>query len=329
MLPALWAKGADVVEIVEWARIAKLLPNVDVVEAVARAFRLYSEGCAVIPPVGELQFADPPGDVHIKYGYLTGGDYYVVKIASGFYQNPSLGLSSCMGLMLLFEQRTGAPAAVLLDEGRLTDIRTGAAGAVIARVFAPPDVSCIGILGTGIQAREQARQLLGVMSCRKLVAWGRTEEKLAEYVSEMRALGYDARAAHDPQEVAALAQFIVTTTPSREALLEAAWIRPGTHITAVGSDIPEKQELDAAILSKATWVVADSMSQCLLRGEIHHAIAAGTLDASRVTELGAWLGGRPPGVRRADDISVADLTGVAVQDLAIATAVLRAHRATG
>jgi ornithine cyclodeaminase len=314
------------VEILEWSTIEGLLPQLDVIERIAEGFRLYSKGMAVIPPVGELQFVDPPGEAHIKYGCLQQGDYYVVKIASGFYNNPQLGLPSCMGLMLLFSQKTGAPAAILLDEGRLTNIRTAAAGAVVAQALKPQRVDTIGILGTGTQARLQAQYLSQVVSTRKLVAWGRSPSRLALYLDDMRDFGFDVSAATGPRQVAELSQIIVTTTPAETPLLQADWIQPGTHITAVGSDTPEKQELDGHILAKADRVVADSRSQCRLRGEIHQALAAGLIAQEEVVELGEILLGDVVGRGGSEEITVADLTGVAVQDLQIAVAVLEAYR---
>lgn len=158
-----------------WSQIRDVLPKIDLIAAMEEAFVAYSSGRAVIPPVGELNFENPTGDVHLKYGYLKGGRHYVVKIASGFYDNPKRGLASSQGLMLLFDQHTGVPVAVLMDEGRLTDLRTAAAGAVAAKHLAPPEVECIGIVGAGIQAREQLRALAAVTPCRQVMVWARRE----------------------------------------------------------------------------------------------------------------------------------------------------------
>ncbi len=310
--------------ILEWSQIEALIEPLDLVGEMEKAFVAYSEGRAVIPPVGELVFEDPPGDVHIKYGYLTGGELYVIKVASGFYRNRELGLASSQGMMLLFRQATGEPAAILLDEGRLTDLRTAAAGAVAARYLAPRTPERIGILGTGTQARRQLEQLARVTSCRRVLAYGRSKNRLEDYCLEMQSAGFEVEDVHSPGEIASRCRLIVTTTPATEPLLQASDIRPGTHITAVGSDTSDKQELDPAILAKADQVVADSFSQCRTRGEIHHALQAGLIDAEKITELGAVVAGRAPGRRSEDEITVADLTGVAVQDLQIATAVYRA-----
>ncbi len=307
--------------ILDWLTIEAALEQVDVISAMMDAFMAYSSGRAVIPPVGELAFDSPPGDVHIKYGYLKDGSHYVVKIASGFYENPTLGLPSSQGLMLLFEQTTGQLASVLLDEGKLTDLRTGAAGAVAAHQLANKDIDAIGIIGAGIQARHQLSQLAAVTPCRRVYAWARNPERLAAYARDAEAMGFETLTVSSPEAVASACQLIVTTTPSTEPLLKAQWVRPGTHITAVGADTPFKQELDAALVGRADVVVADSLAQAKTRGEIFRATSAGAMSTYRAIELGALLSGQVQGRTHHDQITVADLTGVAIQDLAIAHAV--------
>ena len=118
-------------------QIKGVLPAIDVAKYVEEGFVAYSSGRVVVPPVGELIFDEPPGDTHIKYGYIRGDDYFVVKIASGFYENHRLKLPSGSGLMLLFSQKTGQPLSILLDEGFLTDVRTAVAGQIAAKYLAP------------------------------------------------------------------------------------------------------------------------------------------------------------------------------------------------
>ena len=308
----------------DWTGFVTALESIDVLEEIAAGFVAYSRGKAVVPPVGELVLDEPPGDVHIKYGYLRGGDSYVIKIASGFYRNPRQGLPSSNGLMLVFDQRTGTPQAVLLDEGHLTDVRTAAAGALAARALAPRPVHRIGVLGTGIQARLQLEHLKGVTDCRSVMAWGRSDAALERYRNDMTASGFEVETTTDAGSLAATCNLIVTTTPATEPLLAADQICAGTHLTAVGSDTAEKQELDAAILARADRVVADSISQCRVRGEISHALKAGLLAEDDLVELGTVLAGEAPGRSSVEQITVADLTGVAVQDIRIATAVVGA-----
>lgn len=298
--------------------IKRVLPSIDLLSAVEQGFAAYSAGRAVVPPVGELLLEG--GDVHIKYGYIRDERFYVVKIASGFYGNTGLGLPTSNGLMLLFEQRTGQLRCALLDEGYLTDIRTAAAGAIAARHLAPRWIECIGIVGTGIQARQQLRFLHDLSPCPVLV-WGRGQEQLDAYVADQADFDFRIETTTDASDILKHCNLVVTTTPATEPLLCAADLRPGTHITAVGSDTAYKQELEPAILGRADLVVADSIKQCLVRGEIHQAIKAGAIGESDVVELGDIIDGRYPGRSADEQITVADLTGVAVQDIKIAEAV--------
>jgi len=305
------------VRVIQRDAMDEVLATLDVVGAMEVAFTAYSAGRCVVPPPGELTFEEPPGDVHIKYGYVKGEAHYVVKVASGFYDNPKLGLSSCDGLMLVFAQRTGTLEAVLLDGGHLTDVRTAAAGAVCARHLAP-SVQRIGVFGSGIQARRQLELLLRETPCRDVMAWGRDGERLSAYAGEMEELGYQVETSADPDGITSSCNLIITCTPSTEPLVRVTALRPGTHITAVGSDTPSKQELESGVIQRADVVVADSLSQCAARGEIHHVDSPG-----EVVELGSVVSGAVPGRTGDDQITVADLTGVAVQDVAIAGAVLR------
>jgi ornithine cyclodeaminase len=310
--------------IIDLQEIKLILRTLDLREAIEEGFAAYSGGETVVPPVGELLFEDPPGDVHIKYGYLKNDDYYVVKIASGFYRNPERNLPSGNGLMLIFCQKTGSLVSILLDEGYLTDVRTAIAGAVAAKYLAPRHIDRIGIMGTGVQARLQVRYLMPVTDCRQILAWGRSPEKLDRYRSDMEQEGFTVETTLDADEIGSSCNLIVTATASTRPLLWERQIRPGTHITAVGADSAHKQELDPAILQRAHVVVADSISQCRERGEIAHALRAGLIDAEQLRELGQVIGGTAPGRSSDQQISVADLTGVAVQDIQIAKAVFEA-----
>jgi ornithine cyclodeaminase len=308
-------------KIVPLDRIREVLPSLDLLPAIEEGFRAYSEGRAVIPPVGELIL--DKGEVHIKYGFIRGEEYYVIKIASGFYGNPALGLPSGNGCMLLFKQETGEMAAILLDEGLLTNVRTAVAGAVASKYFAPNNVKRIGIVGAGTQARLQLEWLAGVTPCRDVLVWGVDAEEVEKYKQDMELLGFSVETTLDTSTILKACNLVVTATPSKKPLLSAADLRPGTHITAVGSDTPDKQELDPAILARADLVVADSIPQCRLRGEIHKALESGHIQESRCVELGAVVAGRAKGRTSERQITVVDLTGVAVQDIEIASAVFR------
>ncbi|MGZ7065250.1 MAG: ornithine cyclodeaminase family protein [Candidatus Aminicenantales bacterium] len=298
--------------------------SIDPLPLIEEGFVAYSQGRAVVPPVGELIFEDPPGDVHIKYGYIKGDDHYVIKIASGFSGNPKLGLPSGNGMMLLFSQKTGVLECLLFDEGYLTNLRTAAAGAVAAKYLAPRTVRTAGILGAGVQGRMQLEHLRRVRDFEDAIVWGLDTGELSAYRRDMEPRGFRIRTTLDAEEVAASSNLIVTCTPSTKPLLRADWIRPGTHITAVGSDTAEKQELDAAILAKADRVVVDSLSQSELRGEAFKALGAGLIRKGDLIELGRVISEEKFRRGSQDEITVADLTGVAVQDLQISKAVWKA-----
>jgi ornithine cyclodeaminase len=312
-------------KIITLEQIKAALPSVDLMGEIEAGFVAYSKGKAVVPPVGELVLTNPPGEVHIKYGYLSDDDYYVIKIASGFYENPKLNLPSSNGLMLLFSQNTGELVAVLLDEGYLTDIRTAVAGAIAAKYLAPANVERIGIVGTGMQAKLQLEYLAPVTDCRDVLVWGRDEKKLATYQSAMAKQGFNVTATTEAGDVLKSCNLIVTTTPAESPILN--WtddLQHGVHITAMGSDTESKQELDAMLLRNADLVVADSISQCLERGEIHQALKVDAIVDKDIVELGNIISGDAVGRTSDDQITVADLTGVAVQDIQITKAVFSA-----
>ena len=312
--------------IISLEQIKSLISPAAVVDAMAAGFAMYHAGRVVVPPVGHLAFTAPPGDVHIKYGYIRDDSVYVIKIASGFYENTALGLPNNDGCMIVYSQQTGQMLAILLDEGYLTDIRTAAAGALAARYLAPSDVQCIGIVGAGVQARYQLEMLREVTACRKVLVWGRHAERLARYQAEMSDQGFDVATTRNLADVPATCNLIVTATPASAPLLMVSQIRPGTHITALGADGQGKQELDAAILAKADLVVVDSLSQCAAYGELSHALKAGYLLEEDALTLGALASGEATGRSHPDQITLADLTGVAVQDIQIAKMVYEALR---
>lgn len=311
-------------KIMHLKQIKEALKTIDIIPAIEKGFVTYSNGNAVVPPVGELLFKNPPGDVHIKYGYIIGDEYYVIKVASGFYDNPKLNLPSSNGLMLLFSQKTGAVLGILLDEGYLTDLRTSAAGAIAAKYLAPRVVNNIGIIGTGTQAKLQLEYLKNIIKCRGVIVYGRSDHNLSQFKIEMENNGFQVTPTKSIEEVTSSCNFIITTTPSISPLLFAKQIKHGTHITAVGSDSPQKQELDENIFKNADVIVADSIKQCVERGDIAHAIHKKIINEKQLVELGNIISGKNKG--RIDDqqITIADLTGLAVQDIQIAKLVFEA-----
>jgi ornithine cyclodeaminase len=309
-------------EFITLEQIHQILPSLDLVPAIEKGFVAYSEGRVVVPPIGEMIL--DTGEVHIKYGYIKGDDFYVIKIASGFYQDPNSDQMTGNGMMLLFSQKTGEPICTLLDEGHLTNIRTAVAGSIVAKHLAPARVDKIGIVGAGIQGRLQLSYLKEIVSCRNVLVWGTGPNELDLYKSEMEKEGFSVETTLDVVNIQHQCNLIVTTTPSKVPILTGKDLRKGTHITAMGSDTTEKQEVDPLILKNADLVVADSIEQCMVRGEIFKAMEAGQLEKQDVVELGQIISGAVQGRVSQDQITITDLTGVAVQDINIASAVYRA-----
>lgn len=311
-------------KVLELDEIKRLIDVPKMIQAIEDGFVLYSEDKVVVPPVGFMHFDDPPGDVHIKYGFVKNDDVYVLKMASGFYNNPELGLSPADGLILVFSQKTGYLKMILLDKAWLTDMRTAAAGAVAARHLAPKSVNNIGIVGTGVQARMQTELLKDVVDCKSCIVWGRNADKVQATIEDLRASdvikdwGLELKAAGDIDELVSQCNLIVTTTSAREPLIRADQLQPGTHITAMGSDDHGKQELEAAVLGKADLVIADSISQCVDHGECFHAVKDKLIEEGSILELGNVVKDPALGRSSDDQITVADLTGVAIQDIQIA-----------
>lgn len=305
-------------KILDKDQIIQLIKNVshdELLGCIEDAFTAYSNGTSNIPPVGHLGIKTPPGDVHIKYGHIAGDEQYVIKIASGFYENPNIGLPSSNGMMLAFDAKTGALKSLLHDEGYLTDLRTALAGAVSAKYLAPKDVTCIGIVGTGTQARFQLEMLKSLIGCKKVIVSGRSEAKLNAYKTDMEQYGYEVETTVDVEYLCSKSNLIITTTPSEQPLIKSHWIRKGTHITAMGADTIGKQELDPELFVTADIIACDSLSQCMHHGEIQTAINNQLIEEKDLIEMGTYI--LNPVTRTAEMITIADLTGIATQDIKI------------
>lgn len=301
--------------------------NLEAVDVVERAFAALSGGDVVMPPILSMTLPSANAEIDVKTAYISGFDGFAVKVSPGFFDNPLLGLSSLNGLMILLSAKTGLVDALLLDNGYLTDVRTAAAGAVAARHMAPTHVDTIGIYGTGVQARLQAEAAHLVRPFRRALVWGRDADKARACASDISSkLGVEAEAVDDPAYVAAESQLVVTTTPAKTPIFEAAWLHPGLHITAMGSDQEEKNELDPAALTAATAYVCDRVSQCEALGELRTALTAGAWARGTPPELGAIVSGTAQARTSDDDITICDLTGTGVQDTAIATFALKRAR---
>lgn len=294
-----------------------------VIDVIEKAFATLAGGGVVMPPIMSMHMPDVNGELDVKTAYVPGLPGFAVKLSPGFFDNPSRGLPSTSGLMVVLSSETGRVRAVLLDNGYLTDLRTAAAGGVAARHLSREDSRRAAIFGAGLQARLQLQALTLVRPIEEAVIWARDPAKAEALARELDGQGLQCRAVADAEEAAGFADVIVTTTPASRPILKAEWLRPGQHVTAMGSDQAGKNELDPLCLDRADLYVADRVSQTELMGELRAAIGAGLFsDRSGIPELGGIVTGRHPGRTGPDQITIADLTGTGVQDTAIAMHVL-------
>jgi len=294
--------------------------NAEALLAVEAAFGWLQQDRVSMPPIMHIPARDRNGDIDVKSAYVKGVPYVAIKIATGFHDNPVSGLPVGSAMMVVLNSQTGFCEAILLDNSFLTDLRTGLAGAVAAKHLAPRTVETVGVLGTGVQARIQVECLTLVRRFQRVVVWGRSTEKADRYASEMRErLGVEVEVATAPGDVVRASQLLITATASERPLVRADSLHKGLHITAVGSDLPGKQELAAAVLLEADRLVCDRLSQCRSNGELQHLLDEGELPEGReIIELGELANGDKQGRQREDEITVCDLTGTGVQDTAIA-----------
>lgn len=304
------------------SQLERHLSVTGVVASVRQALINHAAGRYSLPSPTHLTFAG--GDCHIKSGFLIDGENFTIKIATGFYGNPSKGLPSANGMLLLCSQDTGFPLALFEDEGYLTAWRTTAAAILGVQVAAPPGPLRVGIVGSGLQAELAAQWLPDYCDVEGIGIWGRNAERARALTDRLD--GPRPVSAYD--DLAALcrwANVLITTTPSPVPLVRSEWIEPGTHIVALGADNPGKVELDPLLVARCALIATDDHEQCLDHGDFGHAVRAGLVSADADLSLGYLLttASRGP-VTGPRAITMVDLTGLAAQDDAIATFFYRA-----
>ena len=293
--------------------------NEELIPIIEEAFVSLSKGSVMMPPIMRIDIEKYHGESDIKAAYIEGLDSFAIKIASGFFDNPKLGLPSSNGLMVLLDSQTGIVKSVLLDEGYLTDTRTAIAGAIATKYLSNQNAKTVGIIGAGIQARLQLQAIMLVRKINKITVWARDKIKANQFLDSFKDLEIDLHMASSCKELASLSEIIVTTTPSKKPLLEFDWVKKGTHITAMGSDAEHKNEIDPHMLKYCDQYVPDNQSQTSALGELHHALKQNLISSQeKFNDLGDIINDPNLGRKNKEDITICDLTGTGVQDTAIA-----------
>jgi len=294
--------------------------NGQLIPIIEDAFKSLALGKTTMPPILRLDIEKYHGESDVKAAYIDGLDSYAIKVASGFFNNPNLGLPSSNGLMILLDSKTGMLKSVLLDKGYLTDVRTAIAGAIAAKHLSNPESSNVGIIGAGIQAKMQLEALLLVRNIKTAYIWSRDSKKTNKFVQNIKdKINIKIIACESPEQTVNLSEILITCTPSKSPIIKSEWLKQGLHITAMGSDAEMKNELDPKIIKDCDYYIPDSQSQTSILGELNHAIKAGLVSAEKkYNELGSVIINSNLGRRNINDVTVADLTGTGVQDTAIA-----------
>ncbi|MFC7319594.1 cyclodeaminase [Halobacillus campisalis] len=299
----------------EIERVIRL--DTHVIHEIETAFSDLTTRNVTMPPIMRIDVPEHNGEVDIKSAYIEGKDSFAIKLSSGFFNNPDLGLPSANGMMILLSSITGEPKTIFADNGLLTDLRTAAAGAVAARALSRENSRTVGIIGTGSQARYQLEALVNVRSIEVVYVYGRSAEKSSTYQRDIEnRLGLKVEIKNSIEEVVRSSDIVITTTPSTEPIIKSEWLHEGLHITAMGSDAEHKQELEAAVLEQADLFVCDVKEQSLRLGELRSCTNQEIRDSA--LELGEITSWKKNGRANNQQITVCDLTGTGVQDTAIA-----------
>lgn len=297
------------------ADVRAALPMPKAIEAMRTAFGQLSAGEVTMPLRGQLP--TPKGVTLLMPAYLHRSRDLGLKIVSVYNDNPSLGLPIISATVLVLDPQTGFPKA-FMDGSSLTAIRTGAGGGLAADLLARPDAQIVGLFGAGVQARAQLQAVLAVRNIIQVKLISRTQASAQKLAGEI-ATWPDAPAvilAETPRQVVQEADIVIGATTSKTPLFDGNDLKPGAHVTGVGSFTPDAQEIDAVTVRRAR-IVVDSREMCL--------VEAGDLiipKAEIEAELGEIVNGLKPGRQSDDEITFFKSVGVAVQDAAAAAAVL-------
>mmetsp|Transcript_5000 Transcript_5000/g.6882 ORF Transcript_5000/g.6882 Transcript_5000/m.6882 type:complete len:349 (+) Transcript_5000:104-1150(+) len=306
----------------DYETITSTLKNSHAIESVEAAFGMLAKGKVDVPipmhiGIEETETAGP-GDCHIKGGYISGTTTWTVKLANvSFYKNLEKGLSPGSGIFVVCDATNGAPLGIFQENRYLTDLRTGAAGALSVKYFASPKHTKVAYIGTGAIAESMAKAAACVHSFEQGFAFG-LDPAMSETFSKNieSACGYPVKVCETAEEAVSSADVIFTQTVGASPVLEESWLKPHATIIASGSDQPSKQEIPVEVMAKSK-MICDLVRQCSRVGELRSAIAAGVMKEEDVfAEIGDVVNGDKPG-REGDELILVDLTGTGAQDAAI------------
>lgn len=301
---------------------SKLKPSVKIIDAVESAFGQLSKGLVDVPIPMHIGIhetdAAGPGDCHIKGGYIEGTTTWTVKLANvSFYKNLKKGLPPGSGIFVVCDATNGGPLGVFQENRYMTDLRTGAAGAISVKHFASKSHTKVGFIGTGAIAQAMAEGTHCIHKFTEGYVYGMDAKQNQDFANFLtKNLGYPVKICASAEECVRASDVIFTQTTASSQVLQLGWLKPNATIIASGSDQPTKNELPSDVMKKSKFVV-DLVRQCSRVGELRTAIKEGAMTEEDVyCELGDVINGTKKG-REGDELIVVDLTGTGAQDAAI------------
>lgn len=304
------------------SQVRGLINIPEVLKAVKNAFILYGRGVVQMPAKIYLHLDKYHGDFRAMPAYIESMEACGIKWVNVHPKNMRFGLPAVMATIILSDPRTGFPLAIM-DGTYITNLRTGAAGAIAAKCLARKNSSVVGMVGCGAQARTQLLALREVFKINFVRVWGNEPGCARRFLRDMRFLGIKMEIAGTISQCVKESDIVVTTTPARKPIVRPEWIRPGTHINAVGADAKGKEELEPVLLKRAK-IVIDDWQQASHSGEINVAVSRGIIGRKDVhATLGEILTGKKKGRVSKDEITIFDSTGLAIQDIAVASLVYK------
>ncbi len=298
--------------------VHSLLTMKEALQTMEDVFSLHGHGEIQMPVKVYLDFEPYGGDLRAMPGYIKGTDPAAgVKIVNSNAKNPEKKLPAVTGVMVLNDPRTGLPLGIFAA-GNLTSMRTGAAGGLAARLLARPESAVVGLVGCGRQAHTQLEALIENFKIKEVRVWGKTQDESKAFVKSVQKNFRQKFVICKEVQEACQSDIVITTTPVRSPVVKMEWIRPGTHINAIGADAAGKQELESGLLYKSR-VFVDAWDQASHAGEINVEVTKGNFTRDRLGgELGQVVAKIKPGRLNSSDITIFDSTGLAIQDVAVA-----------
>ena len=310
------------------AQIKRILTMKDTLDAVETCFAAFGRGQVVMPSKVYMNYTEYNGDIRVMPSYVPHLRISGVKVVNVHPNNPRKGLRSVMATILMIEPRTGQPIAVF-DATHITLVRTGAAAGIATKYLARKNAKTLALVGAGKQAWTQLEAIVMVRSIKRVLV-----NDLSRKVSEAFVRHFAPRyprikfeICKNTEDCVRVADIVCTLTPVRRPIVKSKWIRPGTHINAMGADAEGKEELEPALLSRAR-VVIDDWAQASHSGEINVPVKKGLFARKDVAaEIGQVVAGLKPGRKNPQDITIFDSTGLGVQDLVTAARIYKIAKA--